>query len=261
MKPGSRLALAAALLAAPAGAEVRGVWTAEPSRWRVSGAAPATLLQLSLRGTRGSGEWSSSQPVPLGELHGLGAQQLSGAPAEVRFEWRRDAGAFAFEGRFQDQAGAGHFRFTASADFVAELRSRGQGAIDEEKALSLAIHDVSRSFIAELEGLGYRKLTLDQLVAFRIHGVTPEFIRAFRGMGYEALAAEQLVAMRIHGVTPEFAADLGKLGYGAVPVEELVAMRIHGVTTAFVRRVQQQAGKGVSIENLVSMRIHGEDAE
>ena len=269
---------------------LRGVWTAERSKWRVKDAGSATLVQLSLRRTGAHGNWDSSHPVPLGELEGLAAAQIEAPSADVRFQWKRDAGSFAFDGRFEKGDGAGHFSFTPSAAYIAELRSRGYGDIDEEKALMLAIHDVSRALIAELAGLGYKRLSLDQLVsmrihgasldfvrdlqglgyagvpaedlvAFRIHGVTPEFVRALRGLGYDHPDGEELVSMRIHGVTPEFVKDLKGLGYGSVPVDDLVSLRIHGVTPDFIRRVQQRAGKGVALERLVSMRIHGEDPE
>lgn len=289
------LALGAALLlsgigdaAAPAG--LRGVWTAERSTWRVEKAGTTTLVQLSLRNVGGRGNWNSSHPVPLAELAGLTTASVDAPSADVRFDWKRDAGTFGFEGRFQTGAGAGHFTFTPSAAYVADMRSRGYPDIDDEKALNLAIHDVNRAFLGELAGLGYervpldklialrihgasaefigglaglgyQRLPIDQLVALRIHGVSPEFIRAFRGLGYDRLTPDQLVSMRIHGVTPEFVTQLKGLGYSGVAVDELVSLRIHGVTTDFVKRVQGRAGKGVTVDRLVSMRIHGEEPE
>lgn len=213
-------------------AEVRGLWTAERSRWRVEKGGKATLVQLSLRRTGGKGNWNSSFPVPRTELEGLTDAILDAPSGEARFTWRRDAGSFAMEGRFRDGDGAGHFAFTPSTDYRADMKRRGYGEIDDEKALSLALHDVSRAFIDELAGVGYKQVSLDQLTALRIHSVTPDFVK-----------------------------DLKSLGYSSVPVDQLVSMRIHGVSTDFIRRVQGRSGKAVSVNRLVSMRIHGEDRE
>jgi hypothetical protein len=284
------VALAAIAADATPGDELRGVWTAERSKWRVKDAAAAIILQLSLRRSGGHGNWSSSQPVPIGELAGLSAAQLDAPSAEAAFRWRRDAGSFDFEGRFAAGDGAGHFRFTPNPSFSAEMRQQGYGDIDGEKALSLATHDVSRALVAELASLGYRRLSLDDLVSLRIHGATPEYIRGLAGLGYRQVPVDDLVALRIHGasldfvrdlqslgysgvpvedlvsfrihgVTPEFVKELKGLGYSSVPVEDLVSLRIHGVTGDYIRRIQQSSGKGVTLERLVSMRIHGVDPE
>lgn len=231
-------ALGAALLATGAGRAaapegLRGVWTAERSNWRVEKGGTTTIVQLSLRRVGGRGHWDSSHSVPLAELDGLTSAAMDAPSADARFAWKRDAGAFAFEGRFQAGAGAGHFTFTPSAAYLADMRSRGYGDIDEEKALSLAIHDVSRAFLGELAALGYERVPMDKLMALRIHGVSLEFV-----------------------------AQLKALGYAGVGVDELVSLRIHGVTTDFIRRVQGRAsGKAVTVDRLVSMRIHGEEPE
>ena len=154
---------------------VKGVWTAERSKWRVEKGATATLVELSLRRVGARGQWNSSETLPLTDLKGLTAEMLEAASSDVRFEWVKDAGTFACQGRFETGVGAGHFVFSASADYAADMKRRGYGEIDEEKALSLALHDVSRSFIDELAKLGYERVPLDDLVSLRIHGVTPDF--------------------------------------------------------------------------------------
>ena len=272
------------------GGSLRGVWTAERSRWRVAGGSTATLVELTLQRSDAHGRWSSSESLPLAELRGLGASLLEAAAADVRFDWVRDAGSFACQGRFEAGTGAGHFTFAANREYVADMKRRGFGAIADEQALRLALHDISRAFVDELGRLGYAKVSLDELVSlrihgatadyvremqalgfaglpvdglvsFRIHGVSPEYVRAFRQLGYEQLTADQLVSMRIHGVSPEFVKELQALGYSKVAVDELVSLRIHGVTADFVKRVQGRSGRGVSVDQLVSMRIHGQSVE
>jgi len=285
--------VAAALVAAssfgPAGARAasgtRGVWTAERSNWRVDKGGTATIVQLTLRPVGEPHDWSSSHPVALDELRGLSAAQIEAASSEVAFAWKRDAGAFAFEGKFESGAGAGHFTFTPDASYMADMRARGY-PVDDEKALTLALHDVSRAFVAELAALGYervpfdklvalcihgarpeyirglaalgyKKLDLDQVVAFRIHGASLEFIGALQKLGFRSLSPDDVVAFRIHGVTPEFIRDMQGLGYDRLTADQLVSMRIHGVSPEFVRDLKALGYSGVSVDELVSMRIHG----
>jgi hypothetical protein len=272
------------------GAATRGVWTAERSKWRVSGGGTATLVELTLRRSETHGHWSSSESLPLAELRGLGAEQLDAASADVRFDWVRDAGTFACQGRFETGVGAGHFTFAANREYVADMKRRGFGEIDDDKALSLALHDVSRAFVDELGRLGYAKVSLDELVSLRIHGATAEFVRGLQGLGYKGLPVDQLVSLRIHGasldyvremqalgfaglpvdrlvsfrihgVSPEYVRAFRQLGYEQLTADQLVSMRIHGVSPEFVKRVQGRSGRGVSVDQLVSMRIHGQSED
>ena len=169
------------------GGGLRGVWTAQPSRWKTTDGGTATVVQLSLRRTRPGHDWNSSFPVALTDLKGLAAEQTRGARTDVRFDLVRDAGTLAFEGRFEDGDGAGHFTFTASPEYLQEMRKQGYDGIDEEKVFSLATHDVSRAFIRELAALGYTRLPLDELLNLRIHGAPSpgSFIRELRPSGYE----------------------------------------------------------------------------
>ena len=255
---GGGLPAALAKQEAPVAGGLRGVWTAERSKWRVENGGTATLVELSLRRVGGRGQWNSSETLPLPELRGLTPAMLEAPSADARFAWTRDAGTFDCQGRFETGVGAGHFSFTANAEYASDMKRRGYGEIDVEKALRLALHDVSRSFIDELGRLGCERVPIDGLISLRIHGVSPEFIRAFKALGYAALTPDQLVSMRIHGVSPEFVKELAGLGYKGIEVSDLVSMRIHGVTTDFVRRVQGRSGKDVTVDRLVSMRIHGQ---
>ncbi|HWW95060.1 MAG TPA: hypothetical protein VN375_16945, partial [Vicinamibacteria bacterium] len=256
-------ALVSALLVTGAGGPstpegIRGVWTAERSTWRVDTGGTTTLVQLSLRRAgEGRGSWNSSHPVPLAELEGLTTALMDAASADVRFAWKRDAGTFGFEGRFQTGAGAGHFTFTPSPAFIAEMRSRGYGDLDDEKDLTLAIHDVSRAFLGQLAALGYERVPMDKLIALRIHGASPEFIRGLAGLGYQRLPLDQLVALRIHGASLEFIRDIQGLGFAALAPDQLVAFRIHGVDPDFIRAFRSLGYDRLTPDELVSMRIHG----
>jgi hypothetical protein len=241
------------------GGALRGVWTAQPSRWKTTDGGTATIVQLSLRRTGSGHDWNSSFPVALADLRGLTAEQTRGAKTDVHFEVVRDAGTIACEGRFDDGSGAGHFTFVANPEYLQDMRKQGYGAMDEEKVFSLAIHDVSRGFIRDLAALGYTRLDLDALVNLRIHGASPDFIRELKALGYERPGVDELVNLRIHGASPAYIRELKGLGYERLAVDELVNLRIHGVTPEFIRRVNGSKSAAASVDQLVNMKIHGRE--
>jgi hypothetical protein len=251
-------ALATSSVPVHGAADTKGLWTAEPSRWKTKSGS-AVVLQLSLRRSagKGRGDHHQSFPVALEELRGLDRTKLEAASAEASFALARDAGTLAFEGRFRAGEGAGHYTFSPSQEYLVAMARLGYGDLDAERVYSLAVHDVSRAFIRELDGLGYGRLAMDQLVSMRIHGAGPEFIRELKKLGYENLSVDQLVSMRIHGAGPEFIRELKQLGYERAAVNDLVSLRIHGVTPEFIRKVQGRGRTDVSLDRLVQMKIHG----
>ena len=261
-------------LAAAANAEIRGTWTAlrndDPSR-----------IQLNL--DRPNNHFGSTFSVS--DFSGLPFDVVN-SQGDVRFEMRREAGVLAFEGSFLHGDGAGHFVFTPNNGYAATLRSMGVRSdddLDDDKLLSLTLHDVSTDFIrsmrsagydeplehytsmrifkvtpelvTELRSLGYDKLSYDDLIASRIHKVTPDYIRAMRADGYN-LTMDQLVATRIHKATPEFVQQMASLGYTHLGFDDLIAFRIHKVTPEFVSDLRTLGYTQIAPDDLVAMRIH-----
>ncbi|HEV2150224.1 MAG TPA: hypothetical protein VGR37_22690 [Longimicrobiaceae bacterium] len=246
-------------------------------------------VQLALRyETSRGGTGTTSRPVPLRELEGLTAAQLSSsAGTPVRFRLRREAGVFDCEGSLRDGRGSGQCDFAADARFAAGLDRRGIGRPTAAQQFSLALHDVGLAFVDELASqgyarpdvaelvragqhgarldylrsmgeLGYRVGSLAELVRMKDHGVNAEFVRGLASHGYRDLPADELVRLRDHGVTPRFIAEMRELGYEGLTPSQLVRMRDHGVTPDFARRVNTRAGTRRTVSELVRMRDRGE---
>lgn len=252
--PTSLVQAPAAAPAAPSSGESRdstGQWTAERlEEGRIQ-------LNMTYRHP-GGGRSQHGNTYRESDFQGLGSGR------DVRFELRRDAGTFAFEGRFDGtgpgSGGAGTFTFQGSPTYVREMAALGY-EVEAGDLFSLALFDVSRQLIAELRQLGYDDLSLDTLVKFRIHGVSPDFIRALSEAGYANLSPDKLVSLKIHGATPEFAREMAELGYGDVPLDRLIEFRIHGVSPKFVRSLAEAGHEGIAASDLVAMRIHGVTAQ
>ena len=273
------------LLATPAFAQIQGSWTTTPSGTRDDG---RINIQMARRNS------NTGQTMQIADLTGLTLAQInSSTSTPVQFQLRREAGTVTFEGTFKQGYGAGQFSFAPNRSYEAAIRAlgvrgdrnkRGDGDIDDEDLLHLAIHDVSTEFIRsmkaegydesldqylamrifrvnpvlvrEFRSIGFAKLDAEDLISSQIHGATPAFIREMRAAGFNKLDLEGFVASRIHGVTPQFAKEMAELGYKDLDFDDLTAFRIHGVTSEFVRELSTLGYRNIDSDDLVAMRIH-----
>ncbi|HEY0512218.1 MAG TPA: M56 family metallopeptidase [Thermoanaerobaculia bacterium] len=167
----------------------KGTWSAERRGDQVQ-------LQTAMRWNGGRSSWNNSFSLPANQLVGLTAGP------EVRFELRRDAGTFRFEGRFDGAGdgsqGTGFFTFAGNPAYASQMASLGY-TVPEDRLMELALHDVSLAFVRGLRDLGYANLPMDKLVEFRIHRIDGEFVRKAAAEGHRNLSPEQLVELRIRG--------------------------------------------------------------
>jgi Zn-dependent protease with chaperone function len=232
---------------AGAGEDRQGTWSAERHGDKID-------LETTMSWGGGHHRWQNGETYAVKDLAGLTAGP------QVRFELRRDAGTFLFEGAFRGEKGSGFFTFQPSPAYAREMKSLGY-QVSEDRLMELAIHDVSLAFVKEIHALGYRDASLDKLVQFKIHGVSAAFIRALVELGYRDVPADQLVQFRIHGVSPEFVRGLADAGYHAVPADQLVQFRIHGVSPELVRSLTEAGYRDMPADELVQFRIHGVSPE
>jgi beta-lactamase regulating signal transducer with metallopeptidase domain len=223
----------------------RGMWTAE----RKDG--DRVWLQMSMRSAKN--QWSSSTTFRASELQGLGAGP------DVRFQLRRDAGTFNFEGRFKGELGTGFFDFQPNPQYASQMRSLGY-EVREKQLLEMALHDVSLAFAREMKGLGYGK-SIDELVEFRIFGVSSDFIHEMESLGYRDLSGDKLVECRVHAVSPEYIRSMAQAGFRNLSLDDLVDFRVHGVSLEFMREMADLGYRDLPADGLVDFRIHGVSRE
>jgi hypothetical protein len=222
----------------------------------------------------------------LDQLIGLTREQVFSSGTNVKFQLKRDAGAFNLEGWFKDGNGSGHFTFSPNASFAAELDKQGFGRPTDEQLLSLAMNDTGFAFINELKAQGYDTSTVDQLVKLgnhgvnldylqglkamgysvkstelvtkmRDHGVNLSFIRGLADLGYTNLAPEELIRTKDHGVSPKFITEFVAAGYNRLTLDEWITLKDHGVSTSFVAELKELGYQRLPIEDLRNMKDHG----
>jgi beta-lactamase regulating signal transducer with metallopeptidase domain len=209
-------------------------------------------LQLSMR----HGRSQHGRSVPLASLEGLTSAQLASG-GTVRFQVRRDAGTFAFEGTARDGVAGGVCSFTASPTFGAELAKRGISGLTAADQQEMARHDVGLALVDELKGQKYATPTVADLVKAGQHGVRVEYVRGMGALGYATGTLEPLITLRDHGVTPDYARTLASFGYAKLPVEQLQRARDHGVTADYLQGMKEGGFGGLSLDEMIKARDHG----
>src|SRR5678815_1046065 len=236
------------------------------SQWLIEYSTTDNKLQLTMRYRRtrdtGFSYNDSGFNVTLEQLTGLTREQLlSQAGTNVRFQLKRDAGTFDFEGWFRQGNGSGHFAFTPNSSFNSELGRLGFGKATDEELLALAMTDTGLTFINELKAQDYDTTTVQQLVRMAHHGVTLEYLQGLKSLGYTVKSTDLVVRMKDHGVTLNFIKELAALGYNNMSPEDLVRTRDHGVTAKFINEFMAAGYERATLDQWVTMRDHGVSTE
>src|SRR5258706_3389461 len=109
---------------AQAQTDIRGTWTAELREGKV-------FLQLRTappaewNGDRWNGDWNMGQTFPVEAFGGLPANDPQFSVSAIKFDLRREAGTFCFDGAFRDGRGAGLFSFAPRPEDTAEMKALG----------------------------------------------------------------------------------------------------------------------------------------
>jgi len=234
--------------------EIGGTWTAELRTGKV-------FLQLRVSSPTG-GDSSYGESIPVDEFGGIPAREPNFTVASIKFDLRREAGVFAFEGAFRDGRGAGLFVFTPRAAYVAEMKALGYADdLTPWRQYQLATRDVGPTFVKALGAEGYEKLPLETIMRAKTHGVTVEYLRALKALGYGAVPMEGLIRVRDHGVTPELIRELRAAAVAVSTLDDYVRLVDHGVRPQYLAELKKAGYDKLAADELVRMRDHGVSAE
>jgi hypothetical protein len=220
-----------------------------------------TLSVMLGRTTGNGGKDNRYFKLQLAELTGIERGQIETGSQSVRFQLKRRAGRFDFNGTFARGKGTGTFSFTVEPEFVASMERAGYAEGLRQNLFGYAIRDFGGKLGDELSDLGLERPTADELQSMQIHGVTVEFVKELKSLGYEPRSIKQLISMKIHGANIEFIKSLTALGYAAPPLDELISMRVHGVSLKFIKELETLGYERPPLEVLTSMRVHGASLE
>ena len=140
-------AILVAILASPAHAQ-----TAAGGDWRLYLDPDQQRVQLTFEDYNDHRRQSSTSfPVSSSALQGITISQMRGANAPARFQLRRDAGTFNFDGTVGDYRGRGTFTFTANPAFPDELARRGYSRPSVNQQFEMALRKHVKTLMFDLE--------------------------------------------------------------------------------------------------------------
>jgi hypothetical protein len=235
-------------------------------QWLIEFKSSEARLQLTMRyqrqGDHGFSYSNTGFGVTLDQLAGLTREQvLSASGNNVRFQLKRDAGTFNFEGWFREGNGSGHFTFSPSSSFANELARQGFGKPNDEQLLSLAMSDTGFAFINELKAQGYDTSTVEQLVRMGNHGVRLEYLQGLKSLGYSIKSTDLVVRMKDHGVSLNFIRELTGLGYSNLSTDELVRTKDHGVSARYINEFVAAGYNRANLDEWITLKDHGVSTE
>lgn len=253
------------LLASAQGQGFDGEWLAD-FKARDDGQVEFTLRHEERRttpsGERNFNSWSNTNGIAAGELQGLTREQaMSATGGQVKFQIRRDAGAFDCEGFFKEGRGAGLFTFVPNRGFIGELNRRGiTGSLSDEQLFQFARTNTGLAFLDELKSQDYETPTLDQLVRMSEHGVRLDYLKGLKAFGAKPKSIAALVSLRDNGVSLSYIEQLRAYGIRNLSADELISSRQSGVSAGYLSALQQEGYTGLSINELAGLRNRGVSA-
>ena len=222
---------------------------------------------------------------PIAAFAGLAAADVTANAANVQFELRRPAGVIAFNGRFSESTGAGHFRFTPDDAFIREMDTLGFRGFNDDQLLVFAAHNFSPQTIRDLRAMGYQptqreveeiaifritadlfheyarlgypNLSIREAVDLRVGRVDAAYITSMRELGYKDLSARKLADMAIIGVTPSYVRDLQAAGLSNLPPRDITDLRIGHITAERIAEYRKLGYGDLSLRQLSEMGIQG----
>ena len=229
-----------------------GVWTAE---LQDDGTLQMTIFHGQNENRRGAGMGSlMGFDEPLISYSGLSKSDITSAAANVQFELRRPAGTIAFEGRFANGTGAGHYRFVPSEPFVREMEALGYSGFSDEQLLVFAAHNFSPQTVRNLRSMGYQ-LTQREVEEIAIFRISAELMREYARLGYANLSLKEAVNFRVGRVDAAYIKSMRELGYTNLPAQQLADMAILGVNPVSIRDLKSAGLSDLTPRQLSDLRI------
>lgn len=240
-----------------AGEPNTGAWTAELD----GGVLQMTIFQRnSTRAGRRYINNTMGFSEPVAEFTNLSSGDVNTNAANVQFELRRAAGTIAFDGRFSNGEGAGHFKFTPNAAFVREMETLGFSGFDEDQLLLFAAHDFRPQTIRDLRAMGYQP-TQREIEEIAIFGITSQLLREYSRLGYPNLSLRQAVELRIGRVDAAYISGMRELGFTDITVNKLGDLAILGVRPEYVRELQAAGLSKLTPRDIENLRVGNITAE
>jgi predicted XRE-type DNA-binding protein len=253
-------ALLAALFAVCSIAHAKAIQPLSGS-WQLTREAPTGRIELRLWL---DGEQHSMFGGDVGRFDAdrlrLSDAAIDGAPAQVTFSLRRDAGTFQFSGVLGNGRGTGPFTLTPNEVFVQGMAQRGLALSEPRDVLTAAIVDLTLPYIDSIRAAGYPDLSFEHYIGFRAVGVTPQSIAEMQSLFGHVSSGEMESAAAMH-ITKAYVDEIHSMGIGQVTIERAITFKALRIDKSYVAQLAQMGYPDLSPDNIVTFKaMHIDEA-
>jgi len=161
--------------------------------------------------------------------------EFSALPKEKSdFTLKRDAGTMSLNGKFDDNEGYGHYKFTPSKEFEDYLASLGIRGVDDNDEFAFFVINVKKGYVEMLKNEGYDHLSKNELMSMAALKVDGAYIKFWKELGYNHLSSEELVSGKALGITREYVKEIQDAGYKHLDFNQLISFKAQGIDGKYI---------------------------
>lgn len=177
--------------------------------------------------------WSNSTDFMLNEFPSLPKTQKGD------FTLTREAGSILFNGKFDDDQGYGHYKFTGNKDFADFLSKQGITGTDESDLFSFFIVNVKKDYVEMLGRNGYKDLSKNELISMAALKVDEPYIQMWKQNGYKDLSPNELVSGKALNIDNAYVSEIHKAGYKDLSFNQLISFKAQHITGEYINSLQK----------------------
>lgn len=188
--------------------------------------------------------WTSSTSFLLSELSSPLPKGQKG-----EFSIKREAGTILFSGKFEDELGYGHYKFTPDKAYNDYIHQEGIDGVKEEDLFTFFMIDIRKNYIAMLKNNGFTRLTKNELIPLAALKVDEPYIKMWKENGYSNLTSNELVSAKSLKIDGAYVNDIRKAGYKNLSINELISFKAQGITGDYINGLRKAKPGKPSGEN------------
>ena len=200
-------------------------------------------IRFEFRGDDEDHNWSNSTDFMLNEFPSLPRTQKGD------FTLTREAGSILFNGKFDDDQGYGHYKFTGNKDFADFLSKQGIAGMDENDLFSFFIVNVKKDYVEMLNRNGYKALSKNELISMAALKVDEPYIQMWKQNGYKDLSPNELVSGKALNIDNAYVSEIRKAGYKDLSFNQLISFKAQHITGEYINSLQKAKLKEGKVSN------------
>lgn len=191
-------------------------------------------IRMEFRSDDDENNWSSSSDFMLSDFPNLPRGQKG------EFSLKREAGTMVFNGKFDENMGYGHYKFTADKAFNDFVKSHGITGDEDRNSFAFFMVNLKKSYVEILVRNGFKELSMGNVVAMASMNIDEPYIKMWRENGFSEISPNNLVAGKSMHVTEAYIKEIRDAGYKDISFHQLIAFKSQDITGDYIKGLRNQ---------------------